>query len=477
MVALPRLVGLGVTCTCARLKVIPVCTPDEVRRLDTAAPVPVEELVSRSGSAVARAALDLMGGGYGRRVEVLAGPGNNGADARNAAERLTRRGVRVRLHELADAPGRLPDCDLVIDGALGTGYRVGKRELELPRFGSGAVLAIDLPSGLDASTGEADAAVVRADVTCVLAALKPGLLLRRGPELAGRLRPADIGLDAWTVARAAEVRDEDVARWLPPRRREGHKWDRAVMILAGSPGMIGAASLAARGAQRAGAGLVRVGIPGVEEGDLPVFGESLSFALPEGSWADRALADIDRFQAAVIGPGLGRSEATAAAVRRFVSLCPCPLLVDADGLTALGHDAGKVLASRKAPTLITPHDGEVERLGGDPSAPDRFEEARRLAETLSATVLWKGPTTVVAGGEMVLVTCTRDSRLATAGTGDVLAGIAGAFMARGLPTDRAGAAAARTSIGTAAVLGGAGLIAGDLVTALPRYLSNIGAAA
>ena len=433
--------------------------------------------MSRSGLAVARAALDLMGGAYGRRVEVIAGPGNNGADARQAAERLRRRGARVRLHDLADAPRRLPDCDLVIDGALGTGYRAERSELTLPRFSGGPVLAIDLPSGLDASTGEAHQSAVRADVTCVLSALKPGLLLGRGPELSGRLRLADIGLDAWTVARAAEVRDEDVARWLPPRRRESHKWDRAVMILAGSPGMIGAASLAARAAQRAGAGLVRVGIPGVAEEALPVFGESLSFALPEGSWADRALAEIDRFQAAVIGPGLGRSEATAAAIRRFVSLCPCPVLVDADGLTALGHDAAKVLASRKAPTLITPHDGEAARLGGDASAPDRFAEARRLAEALSATVLWKGPTTVVAGGDLALVTCTRDSRLATAGTGDVLAGITGAFMARGLAPDRAGAAAARASIGAAAVRDGAGLIAGDLVRALPRYLANVGAAA
>jgi NAD(P)H-hydrate epimerase len=455
---------------------IPVCTPDEVRRLDLGAPVPVAELVSRSGLAVARAALDMLGGAYGRRIEVIAGPGNNGADARDAAARLRRRGAHVRVWALADVPRRLPPADLVIDGALGTGFRAD-RTVSLPRVTGTRVLAVDLPSGLDATTGEASPHALKADVTCVLGALKPGLLLGRGPDLAGQLRPADIGLDAWTVARAAEVRDEDVARWLPERTRYTHKWDRALMIVAGSPGMLGAASLAARAAQRAGAGLVRVGLPGLHESDLPVLGEALSFALPEGSWADRALADISRFQAAVIGPGLGRSEGTAAAIRRFVSSCPCPLLVDADALSALGHDAAKVLAGRSAPTLVTPHDGEAARLGGNASEPDRFAEARRLAGELSATVLWKGPTTVVAGGELLLATCTRDSRLATAGTGDVLAGIAGAFMARGLSPDRAGAAAARASIGAAATRAGAGLVAGDLVSALPRYLANIGAAA
>ncbi|HUR49800.1 MAG TPA: NAD(P)H-hydrate dehydratase [Acidimicrobiales bacterium] len=437
----------------------------------------IEELVSRSGLAVARAALEMLGGAYGRRVDVVAGPGNNGADARDAAARLERRGARVRVWDLDDVPRRLSSSDLLIDGALGTGYRFGERDTSLPRVTGTRVLAVDLPSGLDATTGEAAPDALRADVTCVLAALKPGLVLGRGPDLAGKLRLADIGLDAWTVARAAEVGDEDLARWLPERPRNTHKWERALMIIAGSPGMLGAATLAARAAQRAGAGLVRVGIPGVEDSDLPVMGEALSFALPDGSWADRALADIGRFQAAVIGPGLGRSEGTAAAIRRFVASCPCPLLVDADGLTALGHDAAKVLAGRKAPTLITPHDGEVSRLGGDPSAADRLAEARRLAEALSVSVLWKGPTTVVAGGELLLATSTRDSRLATAGTGDVLAGIAGAFMARGLAAERAGAAAARASIGAAAARPGPGLIAGDLVSGLSRYLATIGAAA
>ena len=456
---------------------IPICTPDEIRRLDIGAPVSIDELISRSGLAVARAALEMLGGAYGRRINVIAGPGNNGADARDAAARLERRGARVRVFDLADAPRRLPESDLVIDGALGTGFRAGEREVDLPRVTGTRVLAVDLPSGLDAATGEASPNALKADMTCVLAALKPGLLLGRGPELSGKLRLADIGLDAWTVARAAVVRDDDLTRWLPHRPRYTHKWERALMILAGSPGMLGAASLAARGAQRAGAGLVRVGVPGLDDADLPVLGEALSFALPDGSWADRALADIDRFQAAVIGPGLGRSESTAAAIRRFVSLCPCPLLVDADAITALGHDAAKVLASRKAPTVITPHDGEVARLGGDASAADRFKEARRLCEALSTTVLWKGPTTVVAGGEIALATCTRDSRLATAGTGDVLAGIAGAFMARGLSPDRAAAAASRASIGAASVRPGPGLIAGDLVSGLSRYLANIGAAA
>lgn len=454
---------------------IPVCTADEVRRLDTSAPASIEELVSRSGLAVARAALKMLGGAYGRRVIVVAGQGNNGADGRDGAARLRRRGVRVDVVDAADAPRSLPTCDLVIDAAFGTGYRVGDRPYRAPRHPGSPVLAVDIPSGLDATTGEADAEAVRANQTVVLSCLKPGLLLRRGPELAGKLRLADIGLDAWTVARSGEVRDDDVARWLPPLRRDGHKWDRAVLVVAGSPGMTGAAELVARAAQRTSAGLVRIGVPGVRPDKLAVR-EALNFTLPEGSWADHALADVERFKAVVIGPGLGRSEGTAAAVRRFVSLCPKPVVVDADALSALGTDAARVLASRKAPTLLTPHDGEASRLGGAPDDPDRLGEVRRLAGELSATVLWKGPTTVVAGGELTLMTTTRDGRLGTAGTGDVLAGIAGALLARGMAADRAGAAAARISIGAARLRPGPGLVAGDVAEAIPEYLAATGAA-
>lgn len=453
---------------------IPVCTPDEVRRLDTSAPVSVEELVSRSGLAVARAALRLLGGGYGRRVAVVAGGGNNGADGRNAAGRLAERGARVDVIAVAEVPRTLEGYDLVIDAAFGTGYRVGDRPYRAPRCPGALVLAVDLPSGLDALTGQADPEAVKAHHTVALSCLKPGLMLNRGPRLAGRIRLADIGLDAWTVARAAEVRDDDVARWVSPLKRDGHKWNRSVLVIAGSPGMWGAAEMCARAAQAASAGLVRVGTPGARPERLVP--EALSFALPEGSWADRALAEIDRFKAVVIGPGLGRSEGTAAAVRRFVASCPKPLVVDADGLAALGHDAAKVLAARRAPTLLTPHDGEAERLGGDPTAADRFSEVRRFADAISAVVLWKGPTTVVAGGEMTLVTRANDGRLATAGTGDVLAGMAAALMARGLSPERAGAAASRISIGAARLHSAPGLVASDVISQVGPYLEKIGAA-
>ncbi len=204
--------------------------------------------------------------------------------------------------------------------------------------------------------------------------------------------------------------------------------------------------------------------------------EALSFALPEGSWADHALAEIDRFKAAVIGPGLGRSEGTAAAVRRFAASCPKPLVIDADGLAALGHDAAKVLAGRRAPTLLTPHDGEASRIGGDPAAADRLAEVRRLAEATGAAVLWKGPTTVVAGGELTLITRAGDARLGTAGTGDVLSGLAGALLARGLTPERAGAAASRISIGAARLHPGPGLVASDVIAGVGPYLERIGAA-
>ncbi len=146
---------------------IPICTPDEVRRLDTASPIPVDDLIRRSGLAVARAALKLLGGSYGRRVAVVAGDGNNGADGRDAATRLQHRGVRVDVFDLPEVPRTLEGYDLVVDAAFGTGYRVGERPYRAPRCPGAVVLAVDVPSGLDALTGAADPEAVKAHQTLV----------------------------------------------------------------------------------------------------------------------------------------------------------------------------------------------------------------------------------------------------------------------------------------------------------------------
>jgi ADP-dependent NAD(P)H-hydrate dehydratase / NAD(P)H-hydrate epimerase len=237
---------------------IPVLTPEEMAAVDAAAPEPVEVLIERAGAAVARAALDLLDGVYGRRVVVVAGKGNNGNDGRAAAARLRRRGVRVAVLDAATPPARIPPCDLVVDAAYGTGFR---GTWEPPDPGDAPVLAVDIPSGVDGRTGQAEGLVLAAERTVTFAALKPGLLLGEGPELAGEVHLADIGLDV-SGASTALVEDADVARWLPVRPRETHKWQAAVWVVAGSPGMTGAATLAARGAQRIGAGYVRLSTPG-----------------------------------------------------------------------------------------------------------------------------------------------------------------------------------------------------------------------
>jgi NAD(P)H-hydrate epimerase len=447
----------------------PIVTPDEMKAIDRAASEPVEVLVERAGAAVARAALDLLGGAYGRRVVVVAGKGNNGADGRAAARRLERRGVRVEVVEAAEVAPGLPACDLVIDAAYGTGFR---GTYAAPDPGGAPVLAVDIPSGVNGLTGEASEGAVRAQRTVTFAARKPGLLLGEGAELAGDVTVADIGLDT-ASATAWLVEPADVRAWLPARTREWHKWKTALWVAAGSPGMGGAAQLCSRAALRAGAGTVRLGSPGVAPD--PAFLEVVGRTIPATGWADAVLDDLSRCKALVVGPGLSRSDATRESVRELVARAPVPTLVDADGLFALGtaEEAAKVLAGRAEGTVMTPHDGEFRRMAGDPPGADRLGATRALARTTGATVLLKGSTTVVADADgRTLFSTAGDPRLATAGTGDVLAGVIGAFLAQGLEPLQAGGLGAFVH-GEAARRGWPrGLVAGDLLDAIPAVLSQ-----
>jgi hydroxyethylthiazole kinase-like uncharacterized protein yjeF len=451
--------------------VIPVLTPEEMRAVDRAAPEPEEVLVARAGGAVAREALSMLGGAYGRRVVVVAGKGNNGADGRVAAERLRRRGIRVEVIDAGDQPGRLPPSDLVIDAAYGTGFR---GDYTAPDPAGAPVLAVDIPSGIDGLTGEAQPGAVRATATVTFAAMKTGLLLGAGFEHAGRVTVADIGLDV-SRSTIGVVEASDVAAWLPDRERNSHKWKSAIWMIAGSPGMTGAADMAARAAMRAGAGTVRLGVPG--QPPSPRFPEVIGRWLPEEGWDDDVVAgDLERMKAVVMGPGLGRSDATAAAVRRLVARAKAPVVLDADALFALGSldDPARFLRNRPGPTVLTPHDGEFSRLAGCPPGRRRISAVRHMAFTTGATVLLKGSTTIVAdpAGD-VLLTTAGDARLATAGSGDVLAGVIGAFLAQGLDAPQAAAAGAFVH-GTAAGLGWRrGLVAGDLLDLLPAVLNQI----
>ncbi len=242
--------------------------------------------------------------------------------------------------------------------------------------------------------------------------------------------------------------------------------------------MSGAAALAAGGAQRAGAGYVRLCTPGGLASGAPV--EVVQVALPAESWSERVLKDLHRFSALVVGNGLGTSDETEAEVRRVVSgAADVPTLVDADGITALGSDAAEVIGARVAtgaePTVVlTPHDGEFARLAGGPPGPDRIASARDLAAHLGAVVLLKGSLTIVAHPDgRVLLSNTGDSRLATAGTGDVLAGVIGALCAQGVDVWRAAGAGAFIH-GLAGALGWRiGLVAGDLLSTLPPVLQEL----
>jgi NAD(P)H-hydrate epimerase len=446
--------------------VIPIVTPEEMGAIDSAAADPVDVLIGRAGAAVAQAARAMLGGTYGRRVVVIAGKGNNGNDGRVAAERLRTAGVHVTELDAVWGHRNVPPCDLVIDAAYGTGFRGA---WEPPEVGDVPVLAVDIPSGVDGLTGQAGGGVLAARRTVTFAALKPGLLFPPGRQLAGRVQVADIGLAVESKAHLVE--QGDAAAWLPRRGPDAHKWRAAVWVVAGSPGMLGSAHLASRAAQRVGAGMVWLSSPGVTN-DPRQPTEVVGRALPADGWDTALLASAERFAALVVGPGLGQG-AGLATIRRLLGSAPQAVVLDGDGLSALaGHLT--LLRRRRGPTILTPHDGEYSRLTGGTPGADRLEAARRLCASTGTIVLLKGPATVVAEPRgRVAVVDAGDSRLATAGTGDVLSGTIGGLLAQGVPAFEAAALGAWLH-GRAGCLGPRqGLVAGDLPDLLPLAMDEL----
>ncbi|NXY94441.1 NAD(P)H-hydrate dehydratase [Streptomyces sp. BR123] len=453
--------------------------------------LPEGALMQRAAAGLAAACADLLPKVYGSRVVLLVGPGDNGGDALYAGARLARRGAGVtavpmdpqRMHPgglaaLRAAGGRVAEtvperADLVVDGLLGIGGRGGLRPAAaalVERIPAGAaVVAVDLPSGVDADTGEVAGAAVRADVTVTFGAHKPGLLIDPGASLAGVVRLVDIGLEFEGAAVAGSgagrgpgpeveaLQHTDVARLLPRPAAESDKYRRGVVgIAAGSAQYPGAAVLAVAGALRGGAGAVRyVG---------PAAGEVLA-RYPE------TLVGWGRVQAWVVGPGLG--EGRGGDVARVLA-DPVPVLVDADGLRGVGPEA---LRARPAPTLLTPHAGEAAALLGVPREAvesGRLAAVRELAGRYGAAVLLKGSTTLVYDGHgPVRVNPTGTPWLATAGSGDVLSGLGGSLLAAGLPAADAGAVAAYLH-GLAARLAAAGapVLAHEVAEALSAAWRN-----
>ncbi|MDQ1428667.1 MAG: ADP-dependent NAD(P)H-hydrate dehydratase / NAD(P)H-hydrate epimerase [Acidimicrobiaceae bacterium] len=453
---------------------VAVVTPEEMAAVDRSARTPVDVLIARAGGAVARVALDVLGGAYGRRVVVVAGKGNNGADGRAAAQVLAGRGVRVTVlgAAAASAGAVLPEADLVIDAAYGTGFR---GSYQPPAVGDTPVVAVDIPSGLSGTTGVVGGAAMAAVATVTFQAYKPGLLLGAGPDLCGAVVVADIGLgpEVAAIATAWLVTDSDV-RWLAPRLREANKWQSAVLVVGGSPGMMGAPALVSRAAMRAGAGYARLGVPGAPLASLPS-GEAVGVELPATGWETAAAEAATRCQAVVVGPGLGRGASVAPSVAALLQQVEAAVVVDADALNALGSVAHltEAVAGRAAATVITPHEGEYARMTGGPPGDDRLAGVRAVAAASGAVVLLKGSPTIVAApdGHALFVT-SGSSRLATAGTGDVLGGVIGAFLARGLGGPEAAALGAHVH-GRAAGNGRRiGLVAGDLPELVADWLSS-----
>lgn len=459
---------------------IPVLTPEQMGQVDRRAPEPVETLVERAGFAVAVAGRRLMGGPYGRRVLVIAGRGNNGADGRVAARWLARWGASVRVADPSSYAGGQPlgPADLVVDAAYGTGL---SRPYDPPDPGPVPVLAVDIPSGLSGLTGRGEAMGAAATVT--FASYKPGLLLGDGPDRCGRVELADIGLGALAAdgARMWLVTDRDL-RLIPSRGSHAHKWQTAVMVVGGSEAMNGAPLMAGHAAMRAGAGYALIGVPGAPEGGGLPPGEQVGVSLPGDDWVDAAAGSAGRVKAMVVGPGLARRSRTPdggtgpdTPVARFLARADVPAVLDADGLTALGDLDGirRVVSARSAPLVVTPHEGEYARIAGHAPGDDRIADVAAAARRSGAVVLLKGSTTVVADpGGRVLIAASGSPRLATAGTGDVLSGVIAAFLARGLPPLEAAALGAHVH-GRAAGRGRPeGLVATDLPALVADVLSD-----
>jgi len=505
--------------------VIPILDARQMRAADAATirrGTPSGELMESAAAGLCRELEDAFPDW--RRVVVVCGPGNNGGDGLAAARLLAQGGVKVDLFALGDpaayrgdpavnlarahtfglvptslAPreglaslsNALAEADGVVDALFGTGLgrRLeggARRAVEAINACGKPVVAADVPSGLDADGGAVAGAAVRAAVTVAFGAPKLCHVLAPASGLCGRVVVADIGIPRAALERQARrlwlAEPTDARQLLPPRPLESHKADFGrLAIVAGSRGKAGAAILAARGALRAGAGLVTVFCPEPLEGlVVAALPEAMTFGLPEAGGAlaaagARPLLDaLAGFDAAVIGPGLGSSSETVRFLEAVLSGARLPVLADADALNAFSGRAA-FFGKRRGPTVLTPHPGEAARLLSTTPAriqADRLRAARLLARRSRAVVILKGAHSLVAepsGG--IAVNPTGSPLLAAAGSGDVLAGVVGALLAGGLGPREAAVAGAwlhgAAADSRAPLFGDAGLLAREVADAVP----------
>ena len=409
-----------------------------------------------------------------RRFVAVCGSGANGGDGRIAVDVLRSAG---RDSSVADDVG---GADVIVDALFGTGFHGEPREdaarkIEAINAAGMPVVAVDLPSGVNASTGEVAGACVDATVTVTMHGRKVGLEVAPGRFHAGEVAVADIGLEPAETEHALVT--AEILERVPRKGPEQNKYTAgSVLVVGGSRGLTGAPSLAAEAAFRADAGYVAVAVP---DSTLPVFEQRLLEAVklpcPEddGKISPRAVDPIVEFAgkaaAVALGPGLGRGPGPKEVVARLLAELETPVVVDADALFALEP------FERSAPTVLTPHEGELARLLGEESrsvAAHRLEAAKRGAERFGCVCLLKGADTLVASpGEGVWVCSLGTPALATAGSGDVLTGVVAAFLAKGLEARLAAAAAATACQLASKRIPQAGAVASDVIGALPSVLS------
>ena len=476
-------------------------TPTEMGELDRrtiAAGVPGPVLMARAGAAVAA---EIRRRWTRRPVAVLSGPGNNGGDGFVVARLLAAEGWPVRLALLGerarltgDAAGAaalwtgpvepfgssvLDGAGLVVDALFGAGLSRPLSEPVAAVLAEAAarklpIVAVDVPSGLDGATGAAERAPA-ATLTVTFGRLKPGHLLLPGRDLCGELVLSDIGLDpAGLAALGVKTWANDPSLWIDAWPRPGHashKYSRGHALVLGGWPMSGAGRLVARAAGRVGAGLVTVAVPAAGLATYAAALESqIVRPIDDPAALDRLLADR-RLSGLLIGPGAGVGATTRAAVLQLLS-AGRPTVLDADALTVFADHPDALFAAIRAPTVLTPHEGEFARLFGT-AAGDKLSRARTAAAKSGATVLLKGADTVVAAPDgRATINANAPPTLATGGAGDVLAGLILGLLAQGMPAFEAASAAAWIH-GAAAASFGPGLLASDLPDRVPAVLAGL----
>jgi NAD(P)H-hydrate epimerase len=474
----------------------PVYEAAEMRAVDAWAiddqGVPEADLMERAGLGLARMTAAVAGDGP---VRIVVGKGNNGGDGRVAARLLEEDGYVVELLDGTEPfeRDRLDGSGAVVDALLGTGFEGAPREPLASAIWAinqqdAPVVACDVPSGVNASTGEIEAEAVRATVTATFHGSKVGLHVNPGKEHAGRVEVVEIGIPRGAPEpSAAGLIGEAVLDLYPRRTPSGSKFNSGVVVIVGgSVGLTGAPTMAARSAARSGAGYVQVAVPAPVQPsvDLRLL-EQMSRGLSDddGFHTPAGVADVEemaeRAGAVVLGPGLGRTEGAQEFARGAALGVEVPLLVDADGLNA---HAGRLelFREREAATVLTPHEAELGRLlevGTEEVAAHRMERVREAAELSGAVVLLKGDDTIIAHPDgPVAISPGGTPALATAGTGDVLSGLIGALLAKGMDPFEAAALGALAHVLAARAaadrLGPDHVMAGDVIEALPEGLTR-----